>query len=126
MYLLDTSTVIWALADKNQLSTVAQAILSDTSLPLSVSIVSAWEVAIKVSIGKLNFFNGSEFFLDQLRINGIRILDINGSHLKQLENLPQHHRDPFDRLLIATAMVEGFTILSSDKNFKKYDVLSIW
>ena len=125
-YLLDTHTAIWAISNEANLSSRAKEIMVDISLPLCVSIISAWEIAIKVSIGKLNFDGGSIRFLEQMRSNGIEILGVEGSHIEGVEKLPLHHRDPFDRLLVATAMVDGMTILTSDENIKKYDVPSVW
>ena len=125
-YLLDTHTAIWALGDKAKLSEAAKGIIDNTSLPLCVSIASAWEIAIKVSIGKLNFIGGSAFFLEKMQKNGIEVLKIEGSHINQVESLPFIHRDPFDRLIVATAKVEEMTIITADDNIPKYDVLSMW
>ena len=125
-YLLDTNTAIWALDDKTKLSEAARVIIDDTSLSLCVSIISAWEIAIKVSIGKLNFVGGSAFFLEKMQKNGLELINLEGSHIKHVETLPFIHRDPFDRLLIATAQAENMTILTSDENIQKYDVPSIW
>ena len=125
-YLLDTHTAIWALGEKDKLSGSAKAIIDDLSAPLCVSIASAWEIAIKVSIGKLKFGGGSDFFLEKMRKNGIEILDLRGAHIKHVESVPFHHRDPFDRILISTALAEGLTILTADENIQKYDVQWIW
>jgi PIN domain nuclease of toxin-antitoxin system len=125
-YLLDTSTAIWALNDKKKLSKAAKTIIDDISIPLGVSIVSAWEIAIKISIGKLNFDGGSELFISKMKRNGIEVLGIEGSHIKCVEMLPLVHRDPFDRLIISTARVERMTIISADENIHKYDVPAVW
>ena len=125
-YLLDTHTAIWALGDKARLSETAKSIIDDVSIPLYVSVASAWEVAIKVSIGKLNFVGGSAFFLEKMQYNGIEILAIADSHLEHLEKLPFIHRDPFDRLLIATAKSENMIILTADENIQKYDTPWVW
>ena len=125
-YLLDTHTAIWALGNKANLSEAVKIIIDDVSLPLYVSIISAWEIAIKVSIGKLNFVGGSAFFLEKMRHNGIELLTINSSHIEPVEKLPFIHRDPFDRLLVATAKAEGMTIMTSDENIQKYDISWIW
>jgi len=125
-YILDTHVAKWALDDTSKLSDSARAIISDTSLYLCVSILSAWEIAIKVSAGKLNFIGGSALFLDKLRQLGVEILGIEQAHISLLETLPFIHRDPFDRLLIATAKQEGLTILTADENIRKYEVSSIW
>jgi PIN domain nuclease of toxin-antitoxin system len=125
-YLLDTHTAICALGDNSKLSQTVAAIIADTSVSLSVSIVSAWEIAIKVSLGKLNFEGGSGRFLEKMRQNGVELLNLNGSHIKCLEKLPLIHRDPFDRVLVATAKTENMTLLTADKNIPLYDVLCVW
>ena len=125
-YLLDTHTAIWALGNEAKLSKKAKMIIDDTSLPLCVSIVSAWEIAIKVSIGKLKFAGGSAFFLDKMRHNGIELLDVKSAHIEYVESLPFFHRDPFDRLLVATAKTDNMIILTSDDNIQKYDVPCVW
>ena len=84
-YLLDTHTAIWALDDKTKLSPKAKAIIDDISLALCVSIISAWEIAIKISIGKLDFVGGSESFLGEMQKNGLELLNLNGSHIKYVE-----------------------------------------
>ena len=125
-YLLDTHTAIWALGDKAKLSETVKAIIDNVSLSLSVSIASAWEIAIKVSIGKLNFDGGAAFFLNKMQHNGIESLPLNSSYLKFVEKLPFFHRDPFDRLLVATAKAEDMIILTADENIQKYDVNWVW
>jgi len=125
-YLLDTHTAIWALGDTEKLSATAKSIIDDISVPLYVSIVSAWEIAIKVSIGKLNFVGGSDFFIEKMQRNGIEILDLQSSYIKFVESIPFHHRDPFDRIIIATALADNLTILTSDENIQKYDVKWVW
>jgi len=125
-YLLDTHTAIWALGDKQRLSKKVIELIDNTSLPLYVSIASAWEIAIKMSVNKLKFHGGSEFFLNKMQENGIRLLGVEGQYIKQLESLPLIHRDPFDRLLIATALTEDMTLVTTDDNIHKYDVSWIW
>jgi len=125
-YLLDTSTAIWALGNKTKLSEAAKTIIDDVSLSLCVSIISAWEIAIKVSIGKLNFGGGSAFFLEKMQNNGVELLNIKETYIECVESLPFIHRDPFDRLLIATAKAEDMTILTADENIHKYDVPFVW
>ena len=125
-YLLDTHTAMWALGDKANLSAKVKSIIDDVYVPLCVSVVSAWEIAIKTSIGKSNFFGGSAFFLEKMQRNGIEILYLKSSHIKYVETLPFHHRDPFDRALISTALAEGLTILTADEDIQKYDVPWLW
>ena len=125
-YLLDTHTAIWSLGEDHKLSKTAKGIMADASRSLYISIVSAWEIAIKVSCGKLNFGGGSERFLEEMQLSGVEVVGINGSYIKTTETLPFIHRDPFDRLLVATAKTEGMTILTADENITRYDVPSVW
>ena len=125
-FLLDTHTAIWALGNKDKLSKNVKAIIDDRSIPLFVSIISAWEIAIKISIGKLNFTGGSVFFLEKMRSNGIEVLNIKDTYIKHIEKLPFLHRDPFDRLIIASALSEEMTIITEDTNIHRYDVPWIW
>ena len=125
-YLLDTHTAIWALSDKTKLSETARSIIDNVSIRLCVSIVSAWEIAIKISIGKLTFAGGAGLFLRKMQENGMELLNISGSDVEIVETLPFIHRDPFDRLLVATAIVGDLHILTSDENIQKYDVQSVW
>jgi len=94
-YLLDTHTAIWALDDKAKLSAKAKEIFDNTSIPLCISIASAWEIAIKVSIGKLDFLGGSASFIEKMIKNGVEIIGVEGTHVVLVENLPFIHRDPF-------------------------------
>ena len=125
-YLLDTNTAIWALGEQDKLSKSAKAIIDDVSISLCVSIISAWEIAIKVNIGKLDFDGGSARFLDEMQHNGIEILSINGFHVETVEKLPRIHGDPFDHMLIATAKTDNLTILTPDKDIQQYDVSWAW
>ena len=128
-YLLDTHVLLWAAnADKHgKISLNAGNILRNTSHELFISKVSLWEISIKFSLGKLpNLQNGTDelfwFALD----NGIRFFNIEQRHLNLLEGLPFVNNDPFDRLLVATALAEDMTILTADENIRQYDVPSVW
>ncbi|NLA25015.1 MAG: type II toxin-antitoxin system VapC family toxin [Bacteroidales bacterium] len=126
--LLDTHLILWIFngEGENQISANAQTILDDLSCKLFVSIASAWEVALKISIGKLKFPHGVRGFIQVLIENNIHILGIAPQYLQAVETLPFYHRDPFDRLLIATAQVENIPIISADEYFSLYDVSVIW
>ena len=125
-YLLDTHTALWSLGEYDTLSKTATEIIANESGSLYVSIVSAWEVAIKTGVGKLDFEGGSKRFIEEMRISRVKILGVESSHIHYVETLPLIHRDPFDRLLIAAAKVEDMTILTADKDIHMYDVLSLW
>ncbi len=117
--LIDTHILLWAINDDARLSSHHRAILGRNE-GLVVSVVSILEIAIKRSTGKLQV-NGGDL-LETIRIRGIPLLPVNEHHALYIERLPHHHRDPFDRLLIAQAQVEGLTILTADPQFSRYDV----
>jgi len=126
-YLLDTHVLLWLINQDSRLSGTAKKSYSDPNHEIYLSCASLWEIAIKISKQKLHIPGTLEDFVSQhVRGNGIRILDIKPEHLYLIERLPFHHRDPFDRLLIAQSMVENYPIISSDKSFKDYAVKKIW
>jgi len=124
--LLETHTFLWFIDDNPQLSKRGKALLEDDNA-LLLSIASLWEIAIKVSLGRLTLPTPYEAFItQQLTVNSIDILPISIFHLAAVSTLPVHHRDPFDRLLIAQAMVERLTIVSVDAAFDAYPVQRLW
>ena len=125
-YLLDTHTAIWFFNGSDTLSKTADSIICDLSNPIYISIVSVWELAIKTGIGKLEFIGKTSGFIRLAEKNEITILPIKPSHLAVYESLPMIHRDPFDRLLIATALDEQMSLISADRNIAQYDVPLIW
>jgi PIN domain nuclease of toxin-antitoxin system len=125
-YLLDTHAAIWFFNGDDTLSETANKIIRNFSNPIFLSIVSAWELAIKIGIGKLDFDGKAASFIHIAEDNGITILPIKANHLTVLEGLPLIHRDPFDRLLVATAISEQLTLISADKNIGQYNVSLIW
>lgn len=125
-YLLDTHTALWALGEDSKLSQCAKDTLGDSEAGLFISVVSAWEVTIKISLGKLRYQGGVQRFLEQLKNAGLIILPIEENHLIALEKLAYIHRDPFDRLLIVTALTEGMTILTADEKISQYEVPTLW
>lgn len=126
-YLLDTNALLWFLAGDDRLSDTAQQLIDDTSNETFLSIVSLWEIAIKVRLGKLDLDRPFEqVFPERLHFNRIAILDITVDSLIKLTTLPFHHRDPFDRLIIAQGLVEGFPIISVDTKFDAYGVDREW
>ena len=125
--LLDTHTFLWWITDDQKLSGRAREIISDGSNELFLSAATGWEIAIKVQIGRLKLPEEPiRFILEQMRINAIQSLPIQMNHALHVSTLPQHHRDPFDRLLIAQAQLEGLPILSSDHQLVNYQVEVIW
>jgi PIN domain nuclease of toxin-antitoxin system len=124
-FLLDTHTAIWFLNADEEIPVKMRELIADTNNQCYVSIATAWEIAIKISIGKLNF-SGTERFFYLLDDNKIDVLPIKRGYIKQIEQLPLYHRDPFDRLIIATAIENDLTVISRDTNFKLYPVKCIW
>ena len=125
-YLLDTQVALWLFEGNMELTQKAKEIIFNDENEIYVSVVSAWEVAIKVSINKLDFEGGSEVFLSSIKNYDMNILGIKGEYVTSVEKLPYIHRDPFDRLLISTALVEGLDIITSDENIQKHDIPWIW
>ena len=126
-YLLDTHTLLWFIAEDKDLRDVARRLILDVSSEILISIASLWEIAIKVNIGKLALGKPfDDMFPDELDFHGIEILDITVDHLRQLTALPSHHRDPFDRLIIAQALNEGIPIIGVDNAFDAYGVSREW
>ena len=123
---MDTHTALWLFEGNKKLPQNVQDIICNTENEIYINIASAWEVAIKVSLGKLDFEGGSELFIFAARANNIDLLEIKGDYVKMVERLPLIHRDPFDRMLIAAALVEGLTIVTIDENIQKYSVNWVW
>jgi len=125
-YLLDTHTAIWFFNGESALSETAKRIILDLSNSKYLSMASAWELAIKIGLGKLDFQGKAAGFIDLAESNGFTVLPIKTAHLSALETLPLLHRDPFDRLLAATAITEQMTLISADKNIAQYKATLIW
>lgn len=124
--LLDTHTLIWFTEGTERLSTKAKSEIDTVSNTKFISIVSLWEIVIKSSNDKLEFKRSMIELNHFLSLNQIQILTITTDHLNTLSSLPFHHKDPFDRLLIAQAISENLTIISADRHFGVYPVQVIW
>ena len=125
-YLLDTHVAIWFFNGDNAISETAKQVILNPANTKYLSIASAWELAIKIGLEKMKFTGKASGFISLAENNGFTILPIKTTHLSTLETLPMIHRDPFDRLLIATAIAEKMTILTADENIVKYNVDQIW
>jgi len=123
-YLLDTHILLWLFDDIKKLSSQTQEALFTPNSELYVSIASAWEVAIKIGLGKLQLDGGVRQFLQSIDENSINVLPIRREYLECLQTLPLHHHDPFDRLLVATATAEDFCILTEDEKICLYGVVA--
>jgi PIN domain nuclease of toxin-antitoxin system len=121
-YLLDTHVVLWLAVNSEKLSEAAKAAIFDAASEKYVSIVSAWEVAIKLSVQKLQLEGGAAEFFHIVESNGFWLLPLTQAEIERVETLPWRHRDPFDRLLVATAQTRGMTLITADENIPKYDV----
>lgn len=121
--LVDTHVLIWIAHDPDRIETGARKAMQDATNELLVSVVSAWEIAVKQSLGKLELPGPAEEWLPEfLRRSGLQAVAPELSAALRVRTLPWHHRDPFDRLLIAHAMEEGYTIVARDRAFRAYDV----
>ena len=117
-YLLDTHTLLWARSAPERLSREALTILQSTGDTLYVSMASLWECAIKSSVGKLDV--PADFY--RIVSNDYEVLGIELSHVDACADLPMHHRDPFDRLLVAQAQLGGLVLVTRDPDIARYDV----
>ena len=125
--LFDTHTFIWWDSDPGKLSSQVLKLCQDENNTLILSVVSAWEIQIKSQLGKLKLdLPLADLIGGQQRINQIEVLPVALEHVLALDRLPQHHKDPFDRLLIAQANVEDATLLSKDAIFIEYSVEVVW
>ena len=125
--LLDTHAFLWFVQGSSRLSPRAQALIEDEANEVFLSVVSLWEIAIKVSLGKLQLLQPFETLISQqLRLNAIALLGITPHHTAGIIALPFHHRDPFDRLLIAQAQAEQMLIVGGDPAFDAYSITRLW
>lgn len=126
-YLLDTMVWLWSVGPTEMIGRAGLDVLNDGEQEVYLSAASAWEVAIKTKLGKFTLpEDPGRYVPKRLATQGIRSLPITQSHALKVYELHIHHRDPFDRLLIAQAIVEGITILTADRNFGKYPVDVLW
>ena len=125
--LLDTHAFLWLISGDDRLSETAQKTFLKPGNILFFSAASLWEICIKMSLGKLSLKSGwLKTIEDEMKINAIQWLSIEMTHCVKLINLPFHHRDPFDRMLVAQAMVDDMQLLSRDTRLASYEIKCIW
>jgi len=125
--LLDTHTFLWFVLNDSQLSGAAQSLINDPANDILISPASYWEIAIKVGLGKLDLHAPYDDFMRRGIVgNDFETLPIEPRHTSVLTTLPLHHRDPFDRLMIAQAMIEAIPIVGMDAVFDSYGVQRLW
>lgn len=126
-FLIDTHCWIWCFTAPEKLNESAQKMIVDHHNDIFLSVASIWEIVIKYSLGKLHLpLPPREYIPERLAKHNMTSLPIVDSHVMQVGELPNHHRDPFDRLLVAQAIVEKIPILTADAKLKKYNVKIIW
>lgn len=125
-HLADTHALLWAETDPKRLSPLARDVMMLRKGAVYFSIASVWEIAIKISLGKLSLdMSVSEFVASQIEV-GLKLLPVRVAHVGQLSALPLHHRDPFDRMLISQSQVEDLELLSEDPAMALYEVRVVW
>jgi PIN domain nuclease of toxin-antitoxin system len=126
-YLLDTHAFLWFVTDDSRISPKAKSIIKDNHNEIYFSAASAWEMSIKSRLGRLTIEGELEpFIVQQLAENSFSPLSITISHSIYTSTLPEIHKDPFDRMIIAQSKVENMSLISKDKNIKKYKVPIVW
>lgn len=125
--LLDTHAFLWFVAGNPRLSEAARVLIEAEDSQPFLSMASLWEIAIKISLGKLELEQSYEVFVpQQLALNGIGILNLSLEHFATIANLPFHHRDPFDRLIAVQSKIEKMPLLSADASFDAYEIERVW
>ena len=125
--LLDTHTFLWFVLNDARLSANARKLIADPANEIEISPASYWEIAIKISTGKYSLTEPLEIFVErEVRTNQFHILPIEPRHVTPLTGLPFYHRDPFDRIIIAQAIAEQISVVSSDTAFDAYPVNRLW
>ena len=124
--ILDTHTFLWFIDGNHEISTIVKNKITNPKTVKYISIASIWEIAIKLNIGKLHLDFDFEKIGEIIYQNGFEILDLSLNHILDLTNLENHHKDPFDRIIISQAKTEKLGIITKDSNFKYYKVKTIW
>ena len=125
-YLLDTHIILWVAQNSPLLSDKVKTAILDENSDKFVSMVSAWEVAIKLGTRKLHLDGGVPEFFRIIKTNGLITLSVEREYIQLIPTLPDFHKDPFDRLIIATALAEDMTLISADENIHRYNLRLLW
>ncbi len=124
--LLDTNALLWIIENNANLTQRVRKIVADDTHSIFISVVSLWEIAIKMSIGKLELAHTLDEIIEKIGDHNAVILPIGLDAIRKIRTLSFHHRDPFDRLIIAQAQAQNLTIITSDAVFKSYEVKVLW
>lgn len=125
--ILDTHTFLWFVFGNARMSERAEALIQDSRNRKFISLASPWEVGVKVSTGKLTVSQPvDQFFAEEMYANSVELLPITLAHIACVSTLPFHHRDPFDRMLIAQSLTENIAVISADAVFDAYGVVRLW
>jgi len=125
--LLDTHAFLWAIGDPGRLSPNSRNAIEDARNDLLLSLASVWEIAVKSGLGKLTIPKPAVPFVQrQVVLHRMAMLNIQVAHLAAVERIPAHHRDPFDRMLVAQALEERIPLISGDRQLRKYGLQIIW
>lgn len=125
--LIDTHTFLWLAADSSKLSPKAQQLLSDDTNEIYLSVASLWEMAIKIGLGKLQVAKPlAALVAEQQQANRIQLLFIQPGHTFAVQDLPPHHKDPFDRMLVMQAQAESLTLVTQDSTLNRYLLSIVW
>lgn len=125
-YLVDTQAIIWFAEGNKSLPPNVRRLIEDPGHHIQISIASIWEIGIKIGIGKLTLAVSLSEFVSQLKADNIGILPIEPEHVIEMLSLPDFHKDPFDRMIIAQAISSQYSLISSDSIFHQYPVNIIW
>jgi PIN domain nuclease of toxin-antitoxin system len=126
-FITDTQAFLWFVTDSPRLSPQAKRLLESPDSERWLSVGSLWEIAIKTNLGKLTFDKPlQEFLPKQLALNQFRLLDVSVSHVLRVSVLPLHHRDPFDRMIVAQSLTETLPVVSNDTALDAYSIQRFW
>ena len=125
-YLIDTHVIIWLATDSYELPESIKELIEHSENDIYICSASLWEIAIKMNLGKLDLKQPFDKLLLDIKTYGFNVLQVEDEYLSKLLELPYIHKDPFDRLLISTALAENLVIITTDENIQKYDVSWVW